>query len=185
MEAIYCLSSQAKAYLLLVAAGIKPATECEFGYTPGGQIYTERDFLEDVNDVTTLIRKLGVPYEYQRKENEEIQYATFNVGKDRQHLVALLKATNPHDPIEPDEYQRALGLAFGFPSSAIEAFLQRKILSDRKSKLLVHRYPELRFLPFCPSAEHWREELEQTRRQINFIREAAPQLYADIVASPA
>ncbi len=94
-------------------------------------------------------------------------------GKDDESLQRLVNASSDEE----------FGLAFGFPQTAVDAYIGRIKKHD-------DRFPDdipidvLAFARFVRSADHWREELDTGRVWRDAVRDASPTLYAEYMRVP-
>lgn len=110
----------------------------------------------------------------------------FLVAQDRQRLKRLRLAKETRD-----SYQ--LGLALGYPRTAVAAFRNATLLDYEhlKESLSAAEFKALQrerafmFSPFRQSQAHWPEELEIARQYQRLIREKSPKLYREILESGA
>ena len=99
-------------------------------------------------------------------EDEIFMQRSLYFGRDKESLTRLLTA---HSPSE-------FGIAFGFPQSAIEAYIGKR-------KRFHGQFPEdisndtLRFSEFVKSADNWREELKTPQQWADVTRSSSLYLY--------
>ncbi len=123
-------------------------------------------------------RKDGILYAARNREDAE--------------RLAQLYPSNMRGETPPEEVKE-LGILFGFPHSAVEAFkteVESESREGPRTETVLKRedLPEeilneeiAAFLSFILSKEHWREEMETVRRWAEVVKQRAPQLYARLV----
>jgi hypothetical protein len=172
------------ANLILVTEGLKPATGISlFYYKEGEKEYSEEDFYLDIQGVYNLLEELGLPYDHAiEKATEEYPYdiAFFEVGKDEEALQQLHEANNEQTAVEK---HMKLGKAYGYPETMIEAYTTGRLMKKNELPEDLKNDPVVKFVNFYLSKDHWEEELEWVRGQMEVIRRKAPKLYEEIVNS--
>jgi len=171
------IASKNKVGIFLLAERLKPACSVELLFQPGHATYTEEDYTWNLQTLSFLLDDLGLPYVVEQSEDEYYETTEFSIGKDEESLQALLDADQAAERAARD---RKRGMAFGYPRTAIEAMVAGRVL-------LSGQYPEelsedvaIKFVPFLLSRDHWKEELEEVRKQAETIRQKDPLLYQQI-----
>lgn len=192
------LYHQDKMHLALVYLNEKPATLIE---TPTShrvffqkerekreskvfdRLKKEKEEVVKLLDQLGLVRDEGGVEKAETKDTYGISY-TFVVSKDQENFSRLQKAIEKGD-------DREIGLALGYPKTAVEAFAEGKLLDieELKKSLSKEEREELQkegifkfgMEEFHYSKDHWREELEVVRRHKRLIEEKFPNLYKEII----
>ena len=159
--------------LVLTLAGEKPATKFLVADTHMNA-YNERRMKE----VKYLFEQLGLPYEIQDIPDDSQVFASVYVGKDQEHYDNIINATTKQ------EY----GICYGFPDTAIEAYIDRSKRFNGSEKERVEQmdldipYEKLKpFLIFTKSDKHFEDEVISTSlRWHDTIKRLTPNLYLQI-----
>lgn len=184
-NADYLVSSD-KVNLFLTSRGRKPAALLEF-WLPRGDFKENDEFFErQIAGGREVLMKLGMPYVEEHSFEDDDRYMmkewhVFNVGKDEEHLQALL-AAKELSAGEGQSGSDAIGNALGYPITAVEAHVNGRSLSQ--SDYEAYKILEDPAWPFCVfglSKDHWKEEMEFVRQQAEFIRAEDSRLYDAIV----
>jgi hypothetical protein len=175
--------------ILLVKAQAKPASDIEFYSKDWGQF--ERSKKLDKKKIRAVIdglNKLGLPcYPKKYKNQNEImkrdkgretgpyerERMDIVYGKDQKSLDALMIA----------EDGKNMGEAYGFPRTAIEAYLgEREVIKREDLPRWIRR---LEFFPFVTfsvlSVNNWMEELKIAERWALTVKRNSPKLYNEYV----
>lgn len=170
-----------KADIFLVYSGEKPATQQSFStwedYDPD---YSYHSYRLITKGVKQAVKSIGLPFFVLRSDGN----TTLIIGNSIQSADKLLKA-NIKSALNSPEYYKALGLALGYPKTAVEAFARRFDGDDQT--VHARAIPELQddevknFIGFRLSSFHWRDEVEQVRKQAEVLRRRAPLLYREVV----
>jgi len=180
-----------KVNLLLTKAGLKPASEI----TLDAKIEDEegiRELIseEEVQKAVEAIKQADLPCVIGEKETVEEEYEieiqpgvkrtrkrerlNILVGRTQEDLNALLEAEKSGD----DEQ---IGKAFGFPATAIEAFVgKRKKLDISKLPKEIRESDALLFSSPTLSEDNWQEEVKQGQKYADFIRKQSPKIYNEM-----
>lgn len=182
-----------KVNLLLTKAGLKPASEIKLII----KSWYEGEFTEHMNEEETkealeIIEKSGLPYQIEERKIIEEKYWTkkepeiekpykreqMNIlvsrsKKELDFLIGALKSKNGE----------LLGKAFGFPETAIEAFMGKREKLDvatlpkeiRESDVMLFSLPTL-------SKDNWQEEVKQGQLYADFIKKTSPVIYEEMKA---
>lgn len=180
-----------KADLLLVEAGIKPASLI----TITNKIWSEGEephvFMEEDQIITLeeMIRKMNVLFqaipitrkiaEIQKSEAEKVKvYADevdLLVGATGENLERLSEAYVLHN-------HELLGRAVGIPETAIEAFLNKRDRLDlRTLPKNVLLSEEMTFSTPTLSRDNWKEEVETGRVYANYLKKFSPHIYSELM----
>lgn len=131
--------------------------------------------------IQKILDKAGFIYELEEfKTEERTTYNTgynFIIAKNSENLSRIKKALK-----EGNEKEK--GLLFGYPKTAVEGFINRKVLDynelpKKESKRLIKEKTS-KFLDFRLSKNNWFEELKIVRKQQKLIKEKFPNLYQKI-----
>lgn len=88
---------------------------------------------------------------------------------------------------------KEIGLAFGYPQSAYEAFVKEKltikdifskVISEEEKKRIL-KEKTFGFIFFRFSSNNWQEELNIVRRWQKLIKEKSPKLYEEVLKKKA
>lgn len=180
-----------KINLILTKSGLKPASEILLVIkTWYDEVLTEHMSEEDVREAVNIIRALGLPYRLGERKVIEEFYSTEDepdrkkffwrdqmnilVGRTPEDLEFLERALQSHS----DEM---LGKAFGFPPTAVEAFVGKREALDRKSLPLdVQRSDRILFSSPTLSRDNWQQETAQGKLYGEFIKKTSPKLYEEM-----
>lgn len=181
-----------KMNILLVTEGLKPAsiiylkTKEENGWTGDKFERTE----DEVQRNISLLDRLGL---FHTQGKKEVQKASWKkgakkrftedenleilIGNTQEELDDLVKALDAKD-------NKAIGLALGFPPTAVESFSQHggaeKMMDKRKiKKEATPEELETLAFTFFALSDNWREELKQIKPRVDFIRKVSPRIYSE------
>lgn len=182
-----------KINLLLVAAGLKPASDIRFIIKEEDGM-TGKEFKlnqSDIDKTLDLIRRTGLFFTTEKRteeikwkkgakkkvtQNEELEIL---IGHTQEDLDALVTTWRGND-------DKALGTALGFPETAVEAFEDRKKWADDNEivkELSQEEIELMKFKLFRLSADNWREELSKIKPRADFIKRVSPKLYDKLMQS--
>ena len=188
------LSPQDKEDLLLVYLGEKPAvwigTGNRFYKTETEEVRREK--MESLNrkgeETKRVLENLSLPNHFYSHGTEEektiLMSHDFLVGQDSGKLKRL------REVLESGE-SKDIGLALGYPESAVEAFIKGEVLDrakdlkrlSKKERDELKKEEVFKFLTFGLSKSNWREELELVRKYQRAIKEKSPRIYDEIIES--
>lgn len=182
-----------KVNLLLTKVGFKPASEILLVIkSEYEKEITEHMQEKDVQEVIEIIKKSGLPFQLGKRETIKESYQTEEepkiekffqreqmkilIGRSKEDLDFLVQALET----KSDEL---LGRAFGFPETAIEAFVGKKEKLDisklskeiRESDAVLFSSPTL-------SENNWQEEIKQGQSYADFIKKISPTIYEEMKA---
>ncbi len=185
------LNSDDKMNILLTKSGFKPASEINLIIKTKCEGETNEHMNEEeIREVLNFIKKLGLLFKlgkreirketYQKEEEPGIEKFYLReqmeilIGRSKEDLDLLVQALQT----KSDEL---LGKAFGFPQTAIEAFVGKRKKLDistlpkevRKSDAMLFSSPTL-------SEDNWQEEVEQGQRKADFIKKISPIIYEEL-----
>ncbi len=166
------LSFEDRANLALVVQGKKPASILEFQF-PVHEESGRDDIQYDISLIEQTLDTLCIPYEKRETSDNEHMFIEICVGKDQEHLHALLDAGS--DP-------RPLGRALGYPDTAADAHAMGGCIDLASLPKEVRDDDAMAFLNFRLSRGHWQEELKEVKKRAEVIRMTTPELYEKIVA---
>ncbi len=177
-----------KIELLLVLLGEKPVGTLEIygDYKKAGSKKYEKDreaiLLSEVDKAKNLLDEIGLHYVISGNDMQKITDSdgrvivsqdsiTLYVARDEEKLVNISGTISHEDS----------GRLFGFPETAIEAFL------DKKEKMPREELPdEVRnsecypFLQFVVSRENWPQEIKTAERWAEVIKVNSPKLFEEL-----
>lgn len=166
--------------LILAWKGLKLATEV--GIFPADDKENSREELKARAE--DLFKKMGLRFsmledglhhDITHMKDGAIRYAVSKYQEKLDELKELLK-----DPIH---HQKELGIIYGFPATAVEAFAEKKkgiFFKDLPEEIKNQDFAA--FHGFRLSKDHWREELETNKKWAEVIKEIAPDLYYKLVS---
>jgi len=180
-----------KINLMLTKGGLKPASEIllviKTWYEDG---LTEHMSEENVQESLSVIQALGLPYRLGERKTVEESYSTEDepdrqkffrrdqmnilIGRTSEDLEFLERALKSNS----DEM---LGKAFGFPPTAVEAFVGKRETLDRQSLPLDIQHSDgILFSSPTLSRENWQQETRQGQLYGEFIKKISPKLYEEM-----
>ena len=180
-----------KINLMLTKGGLKPASEILLVIkTWHDEGLTEHMSEEDVQESLSVIQALGLPFRLGERKTVEEPYSTED-EPDRQKFfrrdqMNILIGQTPEDL---EFLERALksnsdemiGKAFGFPPTAVEAFVGKRETLDRQSLPLdVQNSDEILFSSPTLSRDNWQQEARQGKLYGEFIKNLSPKLYEEM-----
>jgi hypothetical protein len=163
--------------LLLVISKQKPATfisrtvckQCPFRGS---------DRLEEfLVEIKKFLDQLGVFYRVIRRKDAH-DFVIIYVASSREILSRILLA-------EKSNNERELGRCFGYPETAIEAYLGERKRKESFLKTHKHfsyyRYPVRFFAQFMFSEEFYKEEMKSTSlKWLKITKKLSPYLYSEV-----
>jgi len=187
------LSSQDRMNLVLTHSGEKPCSAIEIDYFGKNPLDDIKKTEEEVDRLREVLESNGLEFSILESEEEEDGFDQkefkFLISKDREKLDELQKALEEED-------EEIIGKLYGFPDSAVEAFVQgweegktgetmldekewwRNLSIEDQEKLTEEG--TLNFRNFKFSKEHWEEELRELKRWQDIIKDKAPDLCQEI-----
>jgi len=133
------------------------------------------------DEIRKILDKTGFVYEVEKfKIKERTMYNAgynFIIARNSEDLSRLKRGLKRGDTKE-------IGLSIGYPETAVEAFINKKVLDYNKlpkeeSKRLIKEKTS-KFLDFRLSKNNWQEELNLVRRQQKLIEKKFPNFYKQI-----
>jgi predicted nucleic acid-binding protein len=180
-----------KINLMLTKGGLKPASEILLVIkTWHDEGLTEHMSEEDVQESLSVIQALELPYRLGERKTIEVPYSTED-EPDRQKFfrreqMNILIGRTPED-LEflelalKSNSDEMLGKAFGYPPTAIEAFVGKRETLDRQSLPPdVQRSDGILFSSPTLSRDNWQKEAELGQLYGGFIRKISPKLYEEM-----
>jgi len=178
------LDPHAQGSLLLVYLGLRPGTFFplySFSWREGDEPKLICD--DELAHVTEMLDQTGLAYSYMRKTLEShrqeslgrlrlVERIDFVVGANEKCRKRIMSAWEPNDDMK-------LGLALGFPPTAVKAYVINKSRSDLPKKF--RKMPSARFAGFAFSQNNWNEELKVTAGWAKAVRKTSPLLYGYIM----
>lgn len=187
------LTPDDKINIVLTKVDLKPASEILLVIkSEYEKEITEHMQEKDVQEVIKIIKKSGLPFQLGKRETIKESYQTEEepkiekffqreqmkilIGRSKEDLDFLVQALET----KSDEL---LGRAFGFPETAIEAFVGKKEKLDisklskeiRESDAVLFSSPTL-------SENNWQEEIKQGQSYADFIKKISPTIYEEMKA---
>lgn len=140
---------------------------------------------KELEETKVVLEKLGLNY---RSSNIELKDAiagfSVEVAKEKEILNEFTKACDEED-------DQKIGNLLGYPKTAVESyntkealdfeiFFKKELSEEERKKLKESEI--LNFIGFQPSRKHWKEELEEVKKDQEIVKEKAPCLYEEIVS---
>ena len=159
---------------LLVYTRVKPATIYDIRYMhidQGKEYHFLNHTKEEVERLEANLTRMQIPYKFQKKkmrlsQKRSIDTTSLCLGSTQENLALLLGA-------KTDEER---GRAYGFPRTAIEAYLGIRPRYDNHYPADIA--PELiAIAQYIKSAEFWREELKVAEQWLKQLRTNSFRLY--------
>jgi len=176
LEKTPLLGDQDKMILLLILTREKPAATFYLRLDFGSVIEDEKKFLDENNFFRKWLLKSGLIFSSEEKiisgENKKplSKIITFNVARDKAALDRL-------DAADREDNKKEIGLALGYPATAVEAFLEQDVKDTDDLPFNLKSSEAMDFLFFRLSKEHWTEEFETVKRWQEMIRDNFPNFY--------
>jgi len=180
-----------KINFLLTKSGLKPASEILLVIkTWHDEGLTEHMSEEEIQESLSIIQESGLPYHlkdreiieepYMKKKEPDVErfyereQMKIIIGRSKEDLDFLERARES----KSDEM---LGKAYGFPPTAIEAFVgKRKRLNRRSLPLEIRHSDGIIFSSPTLSQDNWQEEIKYGQRCGEFIKRITPKLYEEM-----
>jgi hypothetical protein len=153
-----------KAGLVLVLLGEKPALSLAIFVDTPEEAQIEE---EKINNIGLKSRKTS----QQEKNGKYI--IKFLIARNDNNLNELAEA-------DPSVDHAKFGGLMGYPSTAVEAFSEGKLMDIDEERELLGKYPEIVFHNFRLSQDGQEEEIETLKRWNSIIKKAAPNIYPRI-----
>lgn len=183
LEKTSLLIDQEKVILLLTLMGEKPAAHhgllLKFG---AEQESNEKKFIAEKQFLTEWLQKAGLIFSVKDKTirggvrgdfKPTAKVCNFHISRDK---AALERLNHAHSKSE-------LGLALGYPTTAVEAYLkgQEFLIKEQDLPFDIRSSEVMDFLFFRLSKEHWAEELETVKRWAKAIKDNFPDFYQQVI----
>lgn len=180
-----------KINLILTKGGLKPASEIlliiKTWHESG---LTEHMSEEDVQESLGVIQAFGLPYRLGERKTIEEPYST-NDEPDRQKFfrrdqmnILIGRTSKDLEFLEralKSNSDKMLGKAFGFPPTAVEAFVGKREALDRQSLPLDIQHSDgVLFSSPTLSRDNWQQEIKQGQLYGEFIKKISPKLYQEM-----
>jgi hypothetical protein len=160
--------------LVLVSEGVKPAASATLwkNGTP------EDQFQAQIDEVVPIMMARGLPCNLERgsmagRNGTPVEYASFEIGRNDEELQKLSEASEIKDL---DERRLALGVAYGYPETALDVKPEERMQWYDFPDDMVFR-KDLHLQHFMMSRDHWREEIQTVKEWARVAKEACPNLY--------
>lgn len=160
LEALHIGTDQL-AYLVLVALGMKPATDL--------RVFKHNSPLEEVEKALT---NADLQFARVEAKSSNDTVTTYAVAKDMATVMKLLATSSDIDKGDP----AAFGRLMGYPETAIKAFVDHDALPTTHNDQLPL---DIQFSPFhmAFSKTHTNEEIETVRNWNRALKKYAPKLF--------
>ncbi len=193
--------------LILVVAGEKPVCQLYAGFYREGAKYTlVEDFFpessfpykkikydidhQNVQEIVALLEEIKIPYHIRKVKTFsrpvnlfycESDYLPIVVSQSRRNIRRYIRANDKKD-------DKALGKLYGYPKTAVKAYLDPKILTVDviHTEKTIHRNSPIRFLPYLSefaiysmSEDNFEEELQTALRWQLTVRTLSWKTYVE------
>ncbi|MCC2630984.1 MAG: hypothetical protein K0S38_793 [Candidatus Paceibacter sp.] len=177
LERIKYLSPRFKGYIILVYAGIKPATIFQMNNRSGKK---ESNFEQEIEKLQSVLDTFRLSYAVQSSDRER-KIVSFFVAKDKETRDEFLAAYD--GKLRSPERDERLGTVLGFPPTAVEAFShnEENIIREKDLPQDVRDSEEFVFKHFVLSKNNWQEEFEVVKKMAATVKAYAPNLYNTII----
>lgn len=169
-----------KMYLALVYLGVKPSIF--FHFVPS-HLY-QPEFSCFLRNFCQILKKLGLCYglgpckQFPPDSSGKSPLVQLYVAVDQKSLIRVMTA----------ETEREIGLALGFPETAVKAFCQdpgyHRIWSgdkkDERIYSLPRRFRKIFGWGYVMSKENWQEEIKTLKKWYQTLRQDAPILFRQL-----
>ncbi|MEK7173148.1 MAG: hypothetical protein AAB740_04205 [Patescibacteria group bacterium] len=170
------LIDEDKMILLLTLIGEKPAATFYSRLDFGSTVEDEKKFLDESDFLSKWLEKSGLVFSIEEKiiKSEEgkpiSKIVTFNIACDKAALDRL-------DEADKGNNKKEIGLALGYPATAVEAFSKNDVKDRDDLPFDLNGSEVSDFLFFRLSKEHWAEEFETVKRWQMAIKDNFPDFY--------
>jgi hypothetical protein len=191
IEKLSFVSVEDKVNILLTFVGIKPVSEIKWltiqerEKDPQYKEQNEKE-IEILKDIFT---NLSLTMEYKNYPlDKDFTRHSFNISNNAYTLDRYkdLEKIADKAPSDDQSHQREYAIAFGYPQTAMEGFINDKLMPIEDLPLEVKATEEGKFMavlePFRLSKSHWQEELSTMKVWADTIKNLAPDLYKDILS---
>ncbi|MBU4204933.1 hypothetical protein KKH26_02015 [Patescibacteria group bacterium] len=174
-----------KVNILLTKAGLKPASEITLTIRTWNEEENNKHMAEDdIQRDVWIIKELGIPVQFGSREVVEIvednkkyhrEEIRILIRKTQKDLDFLIEAQKSKD-------NELLGRAYGFPSTAVDAWVGKgKKLDVRRLPKKIRESEAMLFSSPTLSADNWRKEIEQGQRDADYIKGISPFIYKELI----
>ncbi len=184
-----------KINFLLTKAGFKPASEIKLiikSWYEGE--FTEHMSEEEIKEALEIIEKSGLFYQIEERKIIEKKYWTkkepeIEKSYKREQMNILVSRSKKELDFLADALKskdnELLGKAFGFPKTAIEAFIDKREKIDVAILPKKVRESDAMLFSSAPtlSKDNWREEIKQGQLYADFIKKTSPVIYKEMKAT--
>jgi len=180
-----------KINLLLIKGGLKPSSEILLVIkTQHDEGLTEHMNEEEVQEALSIIQESGLSYRFNDREIVREPYRTEKEPEIqrfyRREQMSILIGRSPKElgflerALE-SKSDEMLGKAFGFPPTAVEAFVgKRKPLNRHSLALEIQHGDGILFSSPTLSQDSWQEEIKYGQQRGKFIKKISSQLYNEM-----
>lgn len=177
---------QDKIDMILILKDLKPASDISLYSEEWLEGEEEKEInSKKIEEIKSLLKKNGLLYEpfeektidwYVDKDGQKVRKEKkFIIAKNEENLNLIKKALETGD-------EELFGRAYGFPQSAIEAYLgKRKIIDSNKLSGKIKQQDALAFSKFKLSKDNWQEELKKAKEWADAIKETSPKIYNEFM----
>ncbi len=191
LERLDYLAPSEKATILCVLAGARPAAFLTHEYhSDQDRNYSQASFQSDIDKLQELLHEMDIATKIVTETDTNERdgflhiYTDICVGKDKDSLDKLLAARTLSGKDE-NVWDVTMGEALGYPPTAIEAYRSKKFLHARDFPEAIQDHPLRRFLTFCLSPDHWREELDFIKPWAEAVKHLSSRIYAEMMLEEA
>ncbi len=176
-----------KVEILLVRSGVKPSGEIAvYGdfEEEGVKKFNDKSaelLQEEVGKIERFLKDIGLRYKIGKPEIHEMRGE--KVGNIRQEFLFINIARNQDslDALYSAKGDEEAGLAYGYPTTAIESFLSKKAMSRSE---LPEEVKEKEFYPFIffkLSKDNWQKEIKVAEQWANAVKKNSPRLFKEFM----
>lgn len=139
----------------------------------------EAEFSQNIASIRSLLDELGLVSKLSGPVEDRGVYGfSFLIAPDAITLERVTRADESKD-------DRAFGLLMGYPETSVTAYNTKDAMGHEelpKEELVRIRGENLEhFLRFTLSRAHWRDELEEVRKNQRLLKEKAPRLFQELI----
>jgi hypothetical protein len=200
------LDVESKVNLLLVKAEAKPSSILDITIRTGENVWLDP---KDLNEVESILRETGLAFdvgevltegsgedEEKKDRSKTLDTVEILISKSKEGIEQMreIRRKMPsRQQVERGEYTeeqrigdyKALGLAFGYPESAVNAFAGedgRKLLNTDTLPDEIKKSDAFVFSEFKLSEDGWQNELRQGQLRADTIKRISPKTYQEMMA---
>ncbi len=142
-------------------------------------------FQGHADEIRSILHKLGLKYDEEQKANSGKPIIHFDFSRDLSALEKIRELKMRQKTMSSESWRLAHGKLFGFPDTAIHAFVtHRELLEELPEEVRntpVGRFYE-RAVSMRLSKAHWQSELKVVDEWMRAAHEAAPNYISHLVS---